>query len=60
MLRLVYQTFTRAIVALMMEVVSISETSVNLYQTAWFNIPEDSLLCFIFFREKNKRGKEGV
>jgi hypothetical protein len=33
-----------SIIALMMELGSISETSVNLYQTAWRNNPEDSHL----------------
>jgi hypothetical protein len=31
-------------VALMMEAVSSSETSVNIYQTTWCNIPKDSHL----------------
>jgi hypothetical protein len=35
----------------MMEAVSSSETSVNIYQTTWRNIPEDSHLhvriCFV-------------
>jgi hypothetical protein len=34
----------RVIIALMMEAVSTSETLVNLYQTTWHNIPEDSHL----------------
>jgi hypothetical protein len=33
-----------SIIMLMMEAVSISETSVNLYQTTWYNIQEDSHL----------------
>jgi hypothetical protein len=33
-----------AIIALMMEAVSTSETSVNFYQATWHNIPEDSHL----------------
>jgi hypothetical protein len=33
-----------AIIALMMEAVSTSETSVNFYQTAQCSIPEDSYL----------------
>jgi hypothetical protein len=32
------------VASLMMEAVSTSETSVNFYQTAWRNIPEDSHL----------------
>jgi hypothetical protein len=32
------------VLALMMETASTSETSVNFYQTAWRNIPEDSHL----------------
>jgi hypothetical protein len=35
----------RAIIALMMEAASISETSVNFYQTTRRNIPEDSYIC---------------
>jgi hypothetical protein len=36
--------------ALMMQAVSTSETSVNFYQTTWRNIPEDShLLAKIMF-----------
>jgi hypothetical protein len=31
-------------IALMMEAVSSSETLVSIYQTSWFNIPEDSHL----------------
>jgi hypothetical protein len=33
-----------AMIALMMEAVSTSETSVNFYETTWRNIPEDSHL----------------
>jgi cell division protein FtsL len=43
----VWQKFTAArglLIALMMEVVSTSETSVNFYHTARRNIPEDSHL----------------
>jgi hypothetical protein len=29
----------------MVEVLGTPETSVNLYQTIWYNIPEDSTLC---------------
>jgi hypothetical protein len=36
----------RATIALMMEAVSISETSVNFYQTTWRNISEDSQSCY--------------
>jgi hypothetical protein len=32
------------IIALMMEAVNTSETSINFYQTTWCNIPEDSHL----------------
>jgi hypothetical protein len=36
------------VIALMMEAVITSETSVNFYQTTWRNIPEDS-----HFQEKS-------
>jgi hypothetical protein len=45
----------RAMSALTMDAASISETSVNIHQTAWRNIPEDShfdelfILYFIKF-----------
>jgi hypothetical protein len=51
--RVIWQNFTDVsenlaaaftIRALMMEAESTSETSVNFYQTAWCNIPADSLL----------------
>jgi hypothetical protein len=32
----------RGAIAFVMEIVSISETSLNFYQTTWRNIPEDS------------------
>jgi hypothetical protein len=35
-------------IALMMEAVNTSETSVNFYQTTRRNIPEDSHLCFTY------------
>jgi hypothetical protein len=37
-----YSTSIALAMALMMEAVSTSETSVNIYQTKWHNIPEDS------------------
>jgi hypothetical protein len=43
----VWSKFTdvsEAIIALMMEAASTSETSVNLYETTWCSIPEDSHL----------------
>jgi hypothetical protein len=40
----VFQQLKRNIIALMMEAASTSETSVNFYQTARRNIPEDSHL----------------
>jgi hypothetical protein len=38
------QDLTASIIRVMMEAVSFSETLVSIYQTAWFNIPEDSHL----------------
>jgi hypothetical protein len=38
----VSEVLTAPIIALMMEAVSISDTSVNFYETTRFNIPEDS------------------
>jgi hypothetical protein len=32
----------RAIIVMLMEAVSTSETSTNFYQTTWYNVPEDS------------------
>jgi hypothetical protein len=42
------------IIALMMKAASATETSVNFYQTAWRNIPEDSHL----HEEKRPLGME--
>jgi hypothetical protein len=45
--RVVWYKFTdvsEVLIALMMEAASTSETFVNLYQSAWRNIPEDSHL----------------
>jgi hypothetical protein len=40
MLTSVSEVPTAYIIALMMETISISETSVNIYQTTWLNITE--------------------
>jgi hypothetical protein len=40
-------TLEKHIVALMMEAINSSDTSVNVYQTAGCNIPEDSHLQFL-------------
>jgi hypothetical protein len=42
--RLLYATFGDSLIALMMEAVSTSETSVNFYDTTWRHIPDDSRL----------------
>jgi hypothetical protein len=44
------------LIALMMEAVSTSETSVNFYETAWRNIPEDGNLHTR--RRKNMKSHE--
>jgi hypothetical protein len=41
---------SKLLIALMMEAVSASETSVNFYQTTWRKIPEDSQMLFILSR----------
>jgi hypothetical protein len=40
------EVLTVSITSLMMDASSTSETSVNLYETTWHNIPEDSHLLF--------------
>jgi hypothetical protein len=39
------------VMVLMMEAVSSSGTLVNIYQTTWHNIPEDSHLSFSFLHQ---------
>jgi hypothetical protein len=43
----------RVITALMMEAASTSETFVNLYQTTWCNIPEESHFLTFVLIDKN-------
>jgi hypothetical protein len=38
---------------LMMEAVSSSETLVNIYQTTWYNIPEEGIFIFVAVRTSN-------
>jgi hypothetical protein len=42
-------SINRALIALMMETISTSETSVNIYQTTRCNIPEYSHLHYVTF-----------
>jgi hypothetical protein len=44
---------SKPLIALMMEAVSTSETSVNFYKTTWCNIPEDSHLQITDTSDRN-------
>jgi hypothetical protein len=42
-----------AVIALMMETVRTSETSIIIYQTTWFNIPGDSHVHTCYYGNAN-------